>query len=66
LFIHGKEDGLIPIWHGEKLFAEANEPKYSLWMEEANHNDVFAISKNSYVRAIQDFSAKLEPVGSKQ
>ena len=59
LFIHGKKDGLIPFWHGEKLFAEANEPKYSLWIENANHNDVFAISKNEYLRAIQDFSAKL-------
>lgn len=59
LFIHGKEDGLIPIWHGEKLFAEANEPKYSLWVDGANHNDLFAISKNSYVQAIQEFSAKL-------
>jgi alpha-beta hydrolase superfamily lysophospholipase len=66
LFIHGKEDSLIPIWHGEKLFAEANEPKYSLWITEANHNDVFAISKDEYLRAIQNFSAKLGAVSSER
>lgn len=59
LVIHGKNDSLIPIWHGEKLFAEANEPKYSLWITQANHNDIFAISKDSYLQAIRDFSAKL-------
>ena len=59
LFIHGKKDNLIPFWHGEKLFAEAGEPKFSFWIDEANHNNVFAISRNGYLQAIHDFSAKL-------
>jgi fermentation-respiration switch protein FrsA (DUF1100 family) len=59
LFIHGKNDSLIPIWHGEALFNTANEPKYSHWVETANHNNVFQISRGSYLRAIQDFSDKI-------
>lgn len=59
LFIHGKKDSLIPIWHSETLFKEANEPKFSFWVNEANHNDVFQISRNKYLRAIQDFSDKI-------
>lgn len=59
LFIHGRKDTLIPFWHGEMLFEQANEPKHSLWIDEANHNDVFAISKNGYLREIKNFSDKL-------
>ncbi len=59
LFIHGKRDSLIPVWHGEALYNEANEPKFSFWIEAANHNDVFQISRDSYLRAIRDFSAKI-------
>ena len=59
LFIHGKQDGIIPFWHGEMLFANANEPKFSFWIDEADHNNVFAKSKGSYLQAIQNFSAAL-------
>ncbi len=59
LFIHGKQDSMIPFWHGEALFETANEPKYKFWIETANHNNVFQISREDYLRAIQDFSAKI-------
>lgn len=57
LFIHGKQDEIIPFWHGEMLFANANEPKFSFWIDEANHNNVFAKSKENYLQAIKKFSA---------
>lgn len=59
LFIHGKRDDIIPFWHSEVLFEKANEPKYSFWIDEANHNNVFQISRNSYIRAIRNFSANI-------
>lgn len=59
LVIHGKKDTLIPFWHGEMLLERANEPKFSFWIEEANHNNVFAISRNDYLREIKRFSDKL-------
>ena len=59
LFIHGKKDNLIHFWHGETLFANANEPKVSFWVDEAGHNNVFEKSKESYLQAIQNFSAIL-------
>lgn len=59
LFIHGKRDSLIPFWHGEALYKEANEPKYSFSIETADHNDVFNIAKDDYLRTIQGFSAKI-------
>jgi len=41
------------------LFRAANEPKLSLWLDEANHNNVFALSRQSYLQAIRDFAANL-------
>lgn len=59
LFIHGKRDEIIPFWHGEMLFRAANEPKVSLWLAQAGHNNVFALSRESYLQAIRDFAANL-------
>ncbi len=59
LFIHGKKDEIIPFWHGEMLFAEANVPKFSLWLDEAGHNNVFAVGKPAYLQAIRDFVCNL-------
>lgn len=59
LFIHGRKDRIIPFWHGEKLFAEANEPKFSLWIDEADHNNIFEVGGKTYSQAIQDFADNL-------
>jgi hypothetical protein len=40
LVIHGKKDEVIPTWHGERLFQEANVPKLSLWVDGAGHNNL--------------------------
>jgi len=38
---HGEKDGVIPIRTGRALFAAAAEPKESLWIAEAYHNDLY-------------------------
>lgn len=58
LFIHGKKDEVIPFWHGEHLFSAANEPKFSLWLDGANHNNVFSIGGRKYLQRIRDFAGK--------
>jgi fermentation-respiration switch protein FrsA (DUF1100 family) len=59
LFIHGRKDRIIPFWHGEKLFAEATEPKFSLWIDEAGHNDLSEIGGTTYLKAIRNFADNL-------
>jgi fermentation-respiration switch protein FrsA (DUF1100 family) len=59
LFIHGKNDEIIPFWHSEKLFSQANEPKFFLPLDEANHNNVFSVGGNGYLQTIKDFAGKL-------
>jgi abhydrolase domain-containing protein 17 len=59
LFFHGRNDRIIPFWHGEKLFAEANEPKFSYWIDEAGHNNIYQIGGKSYLQRIRDFADNL-------
>lgn len=60
LFIHGKNDSLISFWHGEKLFAAANEPKTFYAVENADHNDVSQIAGKNYFETIQKFAASIQ------
>jgi abhydrolase domain-containing protein 17 len=59
LFIHGRTDALIPIWHGEKLYSEVNEPKTFFAVEDAGHNDLVLIAGKSYFESILKFSATI-------
>lgn len=59
LFIHGRRDEIIPFWHGEKLFAAANEPKIAYWLDEASHNNVASVGGKSYFAALQSFAGGL-------
>jgi abhydrolase domain-containing protein 17 len=55
LVIHGTNDNIIPAWHGRALFAEARDPKTSLWADGAGHNDVTEVAGGKYWQAIAAF-----------
>ncbi len=55
LIIHGTCDGLIPDWHGRKLFARAREPKMALWVDGAGHNNVVLVAGDAYWRELGAF-----------
>lgn len=59
LVIHGCDDGLIAWEHGRRLFEAAPEPKRSLWVPDAGHNNVISTSGAPYWRAVTDFAASL-------
>lgn len=59
LFIHGTADRLIPLWHAERLFAAANEPKWSWWVEGAGHNDLQWHAGRAYWRRLRGFADSL-------
>ncbi len=60
LVIHGTEDEVVHFWHGQALFAAAQEPKLSLWVEGAGHNDVIWVAGDRYSAALREF-VKLLP-----
>jgi len=59
LVIHGTADEVVPVWHGEKLFAAAPGPKARLFVAGAPHGDVAGAAGEAYWQALQAFAAGL-------
>ncbi len=55
IVMHGGNDRIIPIQHGKTLFAQAPEPKMSLWIAEAGHNDFTWEAGDEHQRALSEF-----------
>jgi abhydrolase domain-containing protein 17 len=60
LIIHGRNDQVVPFWHGERVFVQANEPKQFVAVDGAGHNDVLLVAGKKYIEAIQQFASKLK------
>jgi abhydrolase domain-containing protein 17 len=56
LIIHGKEDQVIPSFHGERLFEAANEPKHLLLIDNADHNNILWKAGDLYSKTLSDFA----------
>ena len=63
LIMHGRQDAVVPFWHGERLFAAANEPKQSLWIDGAGHNDLVDVLGPRYEQALKEFVGRLGAQG---
>jgi abhydrolase domain-containing protein 17 len=64
LVIHGTRDGVIPSWHGRRLFAAAPGPKWAAWVEGAGHNDLAMIAGADHGRALAAFAARVRALQS--
>lgn len=60
LVLHGTADPVIPVWHGEALYAAAREPKRRLIVPGGGHGGLEAVAKEDYWRALRDFAATLK------
>jgi fermentation-respiration switch protein FrsA (DUF1100 family) len=60
LVIHGRLDRTISFIHAERLFAAAPGKKYSFWVDNAGHNNLFYSAREAYLKAIRDFANNLE------
>ncbi len=60
LVIHGKRDGIISFYHGETLFAAANHPKVSYWVDRAGHNDLALVAGSHYFETLRKFSELID------
>jgi len=59
LIIHGSNDRVIGVWHGQKLFALANPPKQFFLVPGADHNDLDMVGGTRYLEAIRAFALSL-------
>ncbi len=60
LVMHGQADQTIPIQHGQRLYEAAREPKMSLWVAEAGHNDLDRVAGERYQRTLIAFQRLVE------
>lgn len=60
LVMHGKADDVIPFQHGQKLFRAASEPKLSLWVSDAGHNDFMWVAGEQYADILRKFAQLVE------
>ena len=62
LLIHGARDQIIPFSHARILLNSATAPKYHLWLDEADHNDV--LGSDGAARVVLRFfqTSRPEPV----
>ncbi|HEY7403251.1 MAG TPA: alpha/beta hydrolase [Candidatus Angelobacter sp.] len=58
LIMHSQGDTIIPYWHGQKLFALANEPKQFFAAKNTDHNEMEMAQ--GYWEALQKFQAFLD------
>jgi fermentation-respiration switch protein FrsA (DUF1100 family) len=56
LIMHGRQDEVIPFAHAERLFASAKEPKRSLWVPAAAHNDFLVVAGRDFWNTLREFS----------
>jgi fermentation-respiration switch protein FrsA (DUF1100 family) len=58
LIMHGRQDEVIPFYHGARLFELARDPKRNLWVN-AHHNDFNMVARTEYLAAVREFAASL-------
>jgi abhydrolase domain-containing protein 17 len=61
LIMHGRADRTIPIEHGLALYRAAPDPKMSLWVPAAGHNDFTEIAGKRYQQALLSFQQLIDP-----
>jgi fermentation-respiration switch protein FrsA (DUF1100 family) len=58
--MHGQADQTIPIEHGQTLFKAASEPKMSLWVSGAGHNDFTWVAGERHQETLLSFEQLVE------
>jgi len=53
LVIHGTDDRILPFWHGQALWEQAQIPKLSLWVEKADHGDSSWVAGDDFWKSIK-------------
>jgi uncharacterized protein len=59
LVMHTLNDDLVPVSHGERLFAWVNEPKELLVFERGDHNTILPANEEAYFAAVGRFISQL-------
>lgn len=59
LVVHGTQDSMIPISHGQAIYAAAGGLRQALWVEGAEHYNTAEVAGEAYWQAVATFEASL-------
>jgi uncharacterized protein len=59
LVVHGEDDDIVPLLHGEELYAAAPEPKQLEVLRGVGHNDLIALAGEAWAGAIASWAREL-------
>jgi len=59
LFLHGKQDSVVPFVMSQHLYDAAPEPKQLVFISDADHVRIYQSGEESYIRAIATFVKSL-------
>lgn len=65
LVMHGQLDRIVPFSHGQALYEAAPEPKMSLWLTEAGHNDFTWVAGDRHRQTLLSFQKLIQNPNSK-
>jgi pimeloyl-ACP methyl ester carboxylesterase len=60
LFMHTRHDGLIDVSHAERMHRWAAGEKKLVIFERGDHNSIFAVNLQEYLRALREFVGSIE------
>ena len=60
LILHGDEDETISLWHSEKLYDDANDPKKLVVVSNGMHNDLHEVMNEDYWEEVELFVHRIE------
>jgi len=55
LFIHSRDDEIVPFGMAERLYAAAAEPRECAWFDGAGHNDLWVVHEKEYFALLSRF-----------
>ena len=58
LVIHSRDDEIVPVRHGQAIFAAAREPKWFVELR-GTHNDAFLRDEQKYLAGLRSFLSEL-------
>lgn len=54
-FLHGKDDGFVPFYMGEEIFAAAKGKKTAVWVDGADHGCSFLVDHETCAKTLSNF-----------
>lgn len=60
LILHTRNDDLVNVSHGERLYEWARGPKEKLIFERGDHNNIMAVNTQAYFKAVEQFVASIK------